>query len=391
MKGALAGGAAIGAAGSTQLAQAQAEEVAKLDKVPRRKLGTTGETVPLIFMGGSITFDPKYDKMLHRAHARGVDYIDTGKVYAKGQAHRTIAPFIKQIGRENVWITSKESITANRATPQKFLSGLDDCLAGLETDYLDAFFMHMIKDEALLEPEYIKMGDDAKKSGKAKYFGFSCHDGNVVELMNKAAKVGGVDMIMFRYNFQQYGDKALNQAIDNCVKAGIGLLGMKSQSSVPDDQEDVLGFESKNWTKYQAKLKAVWADERISGCVSGMTNVEMMEHNTDAALSPVELTANEFQQLNRLAAMTAHLSCQGCTHICETKIGGELKIGDALRFLMYEECYDDAETARFLYNNLQPLEREIDGVDFAKAEEACPQGIAIETRLRLARERLLMA
>ena len=49
---------------------------------------------------------------------------------------------------------------------------------------------------------------------------------------------------------------------------------------------------------------------------------------------------------------------------------GELRIGDALRYLMYDDSYGDAETARLLYNNLKPIERDIDGVSFAAAEEA---------------------
>jgi len=394
VKTALAGGAAAGAAsGVSHVAQAQESEAAPqpYETVPRRKLGTTGETIPIIFMGGSQTFDPKYDRMLHRAYKRGVDYIDSGLIYAGGQAHRTTAPFLQQVGRENIWVTSKVSLAASRATAQKYLAGLDDCLAGLETDYLDAFFMHMIKDERVLEPEFIKMGEDAKKSGKAKYFGFSCHDGNVPELMEKAARVGGIDMIMFRYNFRQYGDMKLNKAIDNCVKAGIGLMAMKTQSSVPDDAEKVADFQSKNFTLPQAKLKAVWADERISGCVSGMDNISIMEENTDAAMSPVELSMKEFNQLKVLAAMTAHLHCNGCSHICETKVGGQVRIADALRYLMYDEAYKDPETARFLYNNLKPIERDVEGVDFAEAEQACPNGIAIESRLRLARERLMRA
>lgn len=388
----LAGGATAGIAGTFSakaLAQQADADAAAASKVPRRVLGKTGVTVPIILMGGSQAFDPKYDRLLHAGFNKGVDYIDTAEQYANGKSQIGVAAFQKQVGRDKVWITSKSAIAADRATPELYLTRLDDCLRSLETDYMDMYFMHMIKDERHLDPEFIAMGETIRKSGRAKFFGFSCHDGNVVELMEKAAKVGGIDAIMFRFNFRQYGDAALNRAIDNCVKAGIGLIAMKTQASIPDDQENVVEWQSKEFTLQQAKLKSVWADERFSASVSGMNNLEILEANTAAAMSPVQLSMSEFVQLNRLAALTAHLHCTGCNSICEAKIDGKVRIADALRYLMYHESYHEPETARALYNALAPIERDIDGIDFAAAEAACPQGIAITARLQKAREVLV--
>ena len=80
-----------------------------------------------------------------------------------------------------------------------------------------------------------------KKDKQTKYFGFSCHDGNVVELMNKAASIGSdaINAIMFRYSFSEYGNLELNKAMDACAKAGIGLLAMKAQDLAPEDNEIV--------------------------------------------------------------------------------------------------------------------------------------------------------
>jgi len=386
MKGAMASGAGLGALGlGSSAAAAEAPT-----KVPRKKLGTTGMEVPIILMGCSDRFDPKYDKRLHRAFARGVDYLDTAQIYANGQSHKTLAPFLQQVGRENIWVTSKVALKGTRATPENFTSNMDKCLEDLETDYLNMFFMHMIDDLRMLDPEFIKMGDTMKKSGKTKLFGFSCHDGNVVPLMNKAAEVGGIDAIMFRFNFRQYGDLELNKAIDNCKKAGIGLIAMKTQASVPEDKEEVVKFVSKDFTLGQAKLKSVWADDRIDCAVSGMKNIEQVMENTDAAMSPVQLSMNEFTQMNRLAALTAPYYCAGCNHICEAKVDGKLRIADALRYLMYHESYSDPETARMLYSALSADERDFEHVDLAEATRACPQDIQIEARLSQAK-RMLMA
>ena len=382
------GAGVVGAAATA--AQAQGADAAPETKVPRKQLGTTGETIPIIFMGGSRTFDMKYDKTLHRAHRLGIDYVDTAEKYASGQSQKGVAVFQQQIGRDKLWITTKVELEGERSTPEGLKKGLDDCLANIETDYVNMFFMHMIQDPRYLDADFIKAGDDMRKSGKTKFFGFSCHHGNVPEMISKAAEVGGIDAIMFRYNFRAYGDLELNKAMDAAKAAGIGLLAMKTQSSVPEDLEKVVEFQSKDFTLAQAKLKSVWADERIDGCVSGLDNLQYLEENATAAMSPAQLTMGEFHQLNRLARLTAPYACLGCNQICESRIDGKLKVADALRYLMYHECYGDPETARLLYNALDVDERDFDRIDLTAAIKACPQDIRIDERLRRARA-LLMA
>ncbi len=163
---------------------------------------------------------------------------------------------------------------------------------------------------------------------------------------------------------------------------------MKTQSSVPEDSDMVKNFQSKNFTLYQARLKAAWADDRIDACVSGINNMQILMENATAARSQTELTASELTQLHRYAAQTAHHRCQGCTHLCESRVDGDLRIGDQLRYLMYAECYGQQAEARNLYRALRPEERDFERVDLAGATRACPQGIDIRKRLADARARL---
>lgn len=388
-KAALAGGGAASAA--ALVAAGGGNKAHASERVPRKKLGSTGADIPILLMGGSMTFDTRFDRRLHRAFQLGVDYVDTAQIYAAGQSQKTLAPFLNQVGRDKVWVTSKVKLVGGRMTPENYERGLESNLEDLETDYLDLFFMHMIESTDNLEPDFIKMGERIKKSGKSKFFGFSCHHGNVPELMNKAAEVGsaGIDAIMFRYNFRQYGDVELNKAIDACKEAGIGLIAMKTQGSVPADLESVVKFQSEEFTLGQAKLKSVWADERIDSCVSHMENVELLMENTAAAMSRTQLSMNEFVQLNRLAALTAAHHCLGCGHRCESKIDGKLRIADTLRYLMYHDSYGHAEEARSLYAALESTERDFEGIDLAAAMEVCPQGIAIGEKLAQAKRVLL--
>ncbi len=382
------GAAATGSASAKETPTADGATTAELPaKVPRKLLGTTGEKVPILVLGCAQRFDDKYDKVLHRCFKEGVDYLDTAIVYSDGWSHRTIEPFIEQIGdRKKLWITSKGWY--EDGSVEDYTNGLDQALEEMQIDYLDLYFMHELDDPKHLEPEYIRMGEKLRKSGKTRFFGFSCHGDRLVELLDKAPVVGGIDVIMFRYNFSRYGDLKLNQAIDRCKKAGIGLIAMKTQDSVPKDNEKVIEFKSKDFTLEQAKLKAVWADERIDSVVSHMDNTKKLAENVAAAKSPVQLSMTDFQQLQRLATATASYACQGCSHICESRVEGDVKIARSLRYLMYHECYGESEKAKTLYRRMRPAERAIEGVSFAAAEAVCPQGIRIAERLAVAKRQL---
>ena len=193
---------------------------------------------------------------------------------------------------------------------------------------------------------------------------------------------------MFRYNFRRYGDLELNRAIDACHRAGIGLIAMKTQGSVPRDLESVAGFRSENFTLGQAKLKSVWADERISSIVSEMDSVQYVRENVAAARSEKPLTAEESHQLNQLAALTSSYACNGCKHLCEKTVARDVAIAESLRYLMYFECFGKTDRARELYRAIPVAKREASADELLQACQVCPQGIDIPARLSRARELL---
>ncbi len=376
--------ATVAGGSASSLAQAQTDAAAP-STMPMKTLGSTGVKVPILHQGTAWDVDTNFDRTLHLCLREGITMFDTALQYGWGSSHRAMGNFIKQVGnRENLWITSK----SHAGSPSRLQADLDECLSDIEIDYLDSYFMHGVNDARLLDPEFIQAGDQFRKSGKTKFFGFSCHDGNVVELMNKAAKVGGIDMILFRYNFRRYGDMELNKAMDACKKAGIGLMAMKAQASVPESLEKVADFKSANFTLGQAKLKSIWADERIDTIVSEMPTVQRARENIAAAKSSVDLAASEVHQLNRLAALTANYHCNGCKNLCENAIGNQVAIADQLRYLMYYESYDKPQRARELFSEIPVTLKGFNRDTLAQASRVCPQGIDIAARLEQAQHLL---
>lgn len=378
----LVGGAAAGALvtlGVPKLGEARAK-----DQVPRRKFGKTGETIPILLMGGSMKFDPVFDHKLAECLKYGVNYLDAAYVYAGGTTEPAMGSFVKKTGsRKKVWITSKSDLHS----PDGFEKRLGESLQRLQTNYVDLYYMHGIDDASVLNKKMLRMAEKLKKQGKTRFFGFSCHDGNVAELMNKAAKLGGIDSIMFRYNFRQYGNKELNKAIDACAKAGIGLIAMKTQGSAASFKDKWAPFQKTGkWNKHQAVLKAVWEDKRITAAVSHMDSFKKLRENIAAALNRSKLTSLERQELERYAASTRSLACDGCDHICGAAVEAPVRIGATMRYLMYHDVYGEPATAQELYRALPAEARQVSGVDFSGANRACPNGIDVTWHMRRANE-----
>ena len=351
------------------------------NNMPLKKLGKTGAKIPILIQGTSQILNPVYDKVLHLCYREGVTAFDTALTYGWGASHYALSKFLEQTkNRKKVWLTSK----SGSGSPGGILKGLDKCLKELKTDYLDLFLMHSVSDGSMVKSKFLKMGDKIRKSGKARFFGLSTHS-NCANVLNEAAKAGGIDAILFRYNFRDFGDRELNLAIDSCKKAGIGLMVMKTMGSVPEDEKKVIKFKSKNFTTAQAKLKSVWEDERIDSIVSEMGSISEARENIAAAKSPVKLSSGEIHQLNLLAAKTAGLSCRGCSGICESELSRKTRISDIMRYMMYYESYGKRELARQLYNKLPNSARNFDLLEVSKAGKACPQGINIAKNLKRAK------
>ncbi len=354
-------------------------------QVPRRVLGKTGEKIPILLMGGSLALDPRFDPKLAECLKYGVNYIDAADCYSGGMCEPAVGAFLARLGvRSKYWITSK----SDEHDPKAFEATLNESLEKLKTSYVDMYFLHMLQDPKYLSDDLKAVVTRLKKEKKLRFFGFSCHHGNVAPLLETAAATPWVDAVMFRYNFRQYGNTELNAAIDKAHKANVGLIAMKTQGSAVSFEDKWQKFTGK-WNKYQSVLKAVWNDDRISAAVSAMDSLDKVHDNIGAAVDKTKLTQAEMHELHKFAADTRHLACDGCDHLCGAASGAPLQIGSTMRYLMYHDVYGQTELARELYRKLPAEARRLEGVNLMAAARACPNGVDIEKYLRRADEVLV--
>lgn len=368
---------------------AQQKKESKIIEMPRRPLGKTGVDVPVLSLGAM--FDVMENQIVLRKTLEwGVNYWDTSTVYANGNSELGIGKFLEKNPklRKDVFIVSK----ALRAHgPDDYERLLQQSLERMKTDYLDMYYLHDCREPGQLTDTVRQWAEGAKKRGLIKLFGTSIHK-NMAVCLEHASKLSWIDAIMTVYNFRLMQDDALQRAVDACHKAGIGLVAMKTQAygsttewaglsadiETEADKKIVGHFLEKGFTKGQAKIKAVMADERFTSVCVSMNNVGLLLENVAAAVDKTKLTQEDMQALKEYARATCDGYCAGCANICSGALPEVPYINEIMRYLMYYNNYGDRQRARELFARIPAQVRgKLLSTDYSVAEARCPQHMPI--------------
>jgi predicted aldo/keto reductase-like oxidoreductase len=348
-------------------------------RVPTRALGKTGVRVSMLAQGG--IFDITSNQLvLKQALDWGVTYWDTAPSYAGGKSEEGIGMFFEKSpqARREVFLVTK----AGAHEPAAMTESLNQSLARMKTDYVDAFFLHGLPGVGALTDDIKAWAEKAKADKKIKFFGFSTHS-NMEACLTGAAKLGWVDVIMLAYNYRVMNTDAMKAAVEAAAKAGIGLCAMKTQArrSRGDDQADAKlldHFEQRGFSAEQAKLKAVWETPQIASVCSAMYTTSVLSSNVAAATDQVKLSGQDRAALAAAASASCAGYCAGCTRFCEGAVANQAPIGDVMRSLMYNHGYGDHAYARETFASL-PVEarQRLAITDFSAAERVCPNRLPI--------------
>jgi len=363
----------------------------KKSKIPLRKLGKTGCLIPCLSLGAN-RLDSQL--MLRSALQQDITYWDTANSYTGGNSEQTIGKVLSASPqlRKDLFIVTK----ASRAKePEDIEKCLKSSLERMNTDYVDLYMYHGLSSGSQLNEGLRKWVVDAKKRKLIRFFGFSTHE-NMADCLMAASKLDWVDAIMTSYNFRLMQDAQLQQAVEACFKAGVGLVAMKvlgqrlgHKIETDEDKKLVEHFLKKGLTEEQAKIKAVLGDKRISSACVGMSNVTELATNAKAVIDTVELTAEDKQILAGYSRSTCELYCVGCSQICSKASPDMPYIADVMRHLMYYNSYGDHEMARELFAQLPAAAKSrLLTADYSLAEARCPNRLPVAKLIKEAVSKL---
>ncbi len=385
---AVAGASALtlGASGTADALELQ--DAAAVKPLPTRKLGKTGVDVTILNQG---TWQASgLDRILRFAYSNGIRYFDSAKSYGSEPGIKTWLHANPAV-RKEIFLVSKDS----PASPKQLIPMLDERLKALGTDYLDLIFIHALGDhdpkQGVAWPkskEFKETVEAIKKSGKAKFVGFSTHHPERAAFLQSAAEGGFVDVIMLKFSPWLDKDSPLNKAIDACHKKGIGLVSMKQIAgqgvgSFPGDNTSLKevaakmpdALKDRKLTPYQGLLQAIWSDERISTACVSMRNTDHIRENVEAARTYRPIDRASIEGLRDAFLAVGPMMCADCDGRCQVAGKTAARLGDLTRFLTYHEHHGDRAKARRDYAELTAIERDWRGADLEAARAACPSGL----------------
>jgi predicted aldo/keto reductase-like oxidoreductase len=217
----------------------------------------------------------------------------------------------------------------------------------------------------------------------------------------EGAKLGWIDGIMTTYNYRLMNTDEMKRAVEACAQAGIGLTAMKTQAKFfarfysdigSENEADVAltdRFMKKGFTPEQTKLKVVWENPAIASICSEMPNMTILQANVAAALDQTELSLQDRQLLEGYAQASAPGYCTGCSNICESALNADVPISDIMRYLMYHDEYGKRQRAIQLFKDMpSETKKQLARIDYARAEQVCPQKMPISRLMLRAAEKL---
>jgi uncharacterized protein len=355
--------------------------------VPRRTLGKTGVEITMLDQGA--IRGPSLDSVLRHSYSQGVRVFDTAKVYGSEPNFKKWFAQSPEVRKEIFLVTKDELRSASQ-----MVASVDQRLAACGTDHIDLFFLHGLGDHHTVDQasnllksrEFREAADAIRKSGKARFIGFSTHHKDRAAIIQAAAEAGVVDAIMLQYTPWLEKDSPLNKALDAAHAKGIGLISMKQIAGrnfgdAPKGNilEEVTRrapmLAEKKLSPFQGLLHAIWSDERISSVCVSMRNTDQIRENVEAARRYEPLKAAEILQLRDAVLAQGPTLCADCDGRCSAAAGTGAELGNLTRFLTYHEHHGDRTEARRQYAALPPEARDWSGADLAAARAACPNGL----------------
>ncbi len=232
--------ASLSAATGTITAEAQSSISAKRPQSPDmiyRQLGTTGETVSAIGMGGfhiGKQEDPKDSiKLIHAAIDGGITFMDNCWDYNDGISEVRMGEALRNGYRDKVFLMTK----IDGRTRSEYNKQLEQSMGRLRTDVIDLVQFHEVirmedPDRIFAEGGALEAAIAAREAGKIRYIGFTGHKDPAVHLrMFETAQKHGFhfDTVQMPVNVMDAHFRSFTkEVIPVARKAGTGVLAMKT-------------------------------------------------------------------------------------------------------------------------------------------------------------------
>lgn len=332
--------------------------------------------------------EPEAEKMLDKAIAAGVNYIDTAYPYHDGASEPFVGRALKKYDRHSFYLATKLPCWKVEAL-EDVEKIFEEQLGRLQTDYIDFYLMHALNKDSfhkMAELGVVEKLEELKAAGKIKYLGFSFHDG--YDVFEEIIGCRDWDFCQIQLNYMDTEEQAGMKGYRLTEEKNIPLVIMEpiKGGSLAAFADDITGkFRQLDSELSVASYALRWVGSlpNVKVILSGMSTMEQTEDNLKTFENFKPLSEEESRTIEDIVALIkgrVQNGCTGCRYCMPCPAG--VDIPGNFRVWNTYHMYQNYNMVKGSWENGLGDEKQARNcVKCGKCEKACPQKLHIREDL----------
>ncbi|MCI9191209.1 MAG: aldo/keto reductase [Lachnospiraceae bacterium] len=332
--------------------------------------------------------EPEAERMLDKAIAAGVNYIDTAYPYHNGDSEPFVGRVLKKYDRHSFYLATKLPCW-NVSKKEDAERIFEEQLTRLQTDYIDFYLMHALSGDSfrkMAELGVVEVLERLKAEGRIKYLGFSFHDS--YEAFEEILCYRDWDFCQIQLNYMDAESQAGLKGYRLTEERNVPLVIMEpvKGGSLAAFAEDITGkFRALDPEASVASYALRWVGSlpNVKVVLSGMSTMEQVEDNLKTFTDFRSLSDEETKTIDDIVALIRSRVQNGCTacRYCMPCPAG-VDIPGNFRVWNTYHMYQNYNMVKNSWEkNLGDEKQAKNCIKCGKCEKACPQKLHIREDL----------
>lgn len=328
------------------------------------------------------------EKMIDKAIASGVTYIDTAYPYHNGDSEPFVGRVLKKYPRDSFFLATKLPIWQVNSQ-EDALKIFEEQLKRLDVEYVDFYLLHALDSEKwqkVIEYDLIGMCEKLREAGKIRYLGFSFHDEYPV--FKEILEYHKWDFCQLQLNYMDMDIQAGMKGYQLAEKMQVPIVVMEpikggSLANLPKDIAQKFIDYNPEASVSSWALRYVASLSNVKVVLSGMSTYDQVIDNLETFENFEYLNQDELMVIQEVRdTLKARMKngCTGCSYCMPCPFG--VDIPSNFKYWNNAFVYDSHEQFKGKLNNMKPEAKAENCRKCGKCEKLCPQQLSIRDDLQ---------